>query len=115
MAKPSFPSQEYRTSPHTVIKAAPAWDAVTATCHGVVASTRLNLYTALQGAFTLPQRKIVKVTQTYERGTWRWTAPNADGSHDFTQCYYAAFIEQPSSSLQAKGIDGSYTGVVKKV
>merc|ERR1711924_226029 len=38
-------------------------------------------------------RRIVRVRQEYDRGTWRWSNPNADGTHNFTQCVFVDFGE----------------------
>ena len=52
---PREPTKTYRTSPSTEITNAPVWDAATYTCHGILASTRLTVNTAFQGAYGVPQ------------------------------------------------------------
>lgn len=95
------PSRVYRISPSNVTDLAPVWNETLWTCYGVVAGVRYEILTALQGALTLPQRKIVAIRSHWHRSTWRWENPNTDGTHDFPQCVYMVFHQQNTTDGNA--------------
>ena len=52
------------------------------------------------------QRKIISVDQAFERATWRWTRPNDDNTHDFTQCYNTIFLDSTQSADNTASVFG---------